>query len=120
MTQVPLPPPDAKVVPTACDYCVVGCGYKAYTWLLGKEGGPRASENALMVDFPAPVLSGKWISQNMHNIVQVDGAPHHVLVIPDGDTEVVSVGGDHSIRDGTLSQKLFNPEKPTKDRLQHP
>ena len=48
--QVPLPPIDAKVVPTACDYCVVGCGYKVYTWPVGSEGGPKASENALGVD----------------------------------------------------------------------
>ena len=120
VAQVPLPPPDAKVVPTACDYCIVGCGYKAYTWPVGKEGGPRASNNALKVDFPAQVLSGKWISPNMHNVVQIDGAAHHVLVIPDGDTEVVNVGGDHSIRGGTLAQKLYSPEKPTRDRLQNP
>ena len=25
---VPLPPPDAEVISTACDYCVVACGYK--------------------------------------------------------------------------------------------
>ena len=120
IAQVPLPPLDAKVVPTACDYCVVGCGYKAYTWPVGREGGPSASENALNSDFPAPVLSGKWISPNMHNIIQIDGQPHHVLVIPDGDTEVVNVGGDHSVRGGTLAQKLYNPEKPTRDRLQQP
>ena len=26
VARVPLPPPDAKMVTTACDYCVVGCG----------------------------------------------------------------------------------------------
>jgi arsenite oxidase large subunit len=120
VAQVVLPPPDAKVVPTACDYCIVGCGYKAYIWPVGREGGPKASENALKVDFPVPVLSGKWISPNMHNIVQIDGAPHHVLVIPDGDTQVVNVRGDHSVRGGTLAQKLYNPQTPTRDRLQQP
>ncbi len=120
IAQVVLPPPDAKVVTTACDYCVVGCGYKAYIWPVGKEGGPKSSENSLKVDFPAPVLSGKWVSPNMHNVIQIDGTPHHVIVIPDGDTRVVNVGGDHSVRGGTLAQKLYNPEKPTRDRLQHP
>ncbi len=118
--QVPLPPIDAKVVPTACDYCVVGCGYKVYTWPVGKEGGPNASENALGVDFPVAVLSGNWVSPNMHNVIQVNGAPHHVVVIPDSETEVVNVRGDHSIRGGTLAQKLYSPDKPTRDRLQHP
>ncbi len=115
-----LPPTDASVVPTACDYCVVGCGYKVYTWLVGREGGTAANENALGVDYPVAGLSGKWISSNMQNIVEIDGTPHHVLVIPDGDTEVVNRGGDHSVRGGTLAQKLYSPDKPTKDRLQHP
>ena len=25
---VPLPPPDAEVISTACDCCIVACGYK--------------------------------------------------------------------------------------------
>ena len=120
VAQVVLPPPDAKVVPTACDYCVVGCGYKAYTWPVGEEGGSEASDNALGIDFPASVLSGKWISPNMHNVIQINGKPHHVLVVPDGDTEVVNVRGDHSVRGGTLSQKLYSADTPTRDRLQQP
>ena len=42
---VPLPPANAKVVTTACDYCIVGCGYKAYVWPEGEEGGAAADEN---------------------------------------------------------------------------
>ncbi len=118
--EIVLPPRNAKVTTTACDYCVVGCGYKVYTWPVGTSGGSSASENALGVDFPVAVLSGKWISPNMQNIVMIRQAPHHVLVIPDSDTRVVNVGGDHSVRGGTLSQKLYNAGKPTKDRLQHP
>ena len=117
---VVLPPVNAKVVPTACDYCVVGCAYKAYIWPVGTEGGPTASENALRTDFPVGALTGKWISPNMQNIVTIRGEPHHVLVIPDGDATVVNVGGDHSVRGGTLAQKLYNPNTPTRDRLQHP
>ena len=117
---VVLPPVNAKVVPTACDYCVVGCAYKAYIWSVGTEGGPSATENALRTDFPVGALTGKWISPNMQNIVTIRGEPHHVLVIPDGDATVVNVGGDHSVRGGTLAQKLYNPNTPTRDRLQHP
>lgn len=120
VASVPLPPPSARELPTACDYCVVGCGYKAIVWPVGDEGGPKASENAFKVNFPAQVLSGMWISPNMHNVVQIDGVQHHVIVIPDGTTEVVNVRGDHSVRGGTLAQKLYNAETPTKDRLQHP
>jgi hypothetical protein len=41
--RIPLPPKDADVLTTACDYCVVGCGYKVYRWPVGKEGGPKAT-----------------------------------------------------------------------------
>ncbi len=120
VAEIVLPPPDARVVPTACDYCIVGCGYKIYSWPVGRKGGPAAGENAMGVDFPVSPLSGDWISPYMQNVVEIKGAPHHVLVIPDGDTEVVNRGGDHSIRGGTLAQKLYSADKPTRDRLQHP
>jgi len=118
--KVPLPPADAKVATTACDYCIVACGYKVYTWPMGKAGGPKASQNALKVDFPVKTNSGKWITPNMHNVVLVDGQPHHVVVIPDGDAKVVNPGGNHSIRGGVLAQKCFNPNKPSQERLLHP
>ena len=118
--QVPLPPPDAKVSTIACEYCPVACGYKVYTWPLEKEGGPAADENALGVDFPVQELTGKRGAPNMHNVGQVDGRPHTVLIIPDGDATVVNVGGTHSVRGGAIAQKLYNPQTPTVDRLQVP
>ena len=119
-TEVVLPPANAKAVPTACDYCIVGCGYIAYTWPVGEAGGPAASDNALNVDYPVKQLSGNWISPNMQNVIHIDGAPHHVAIVPDGSTRVVNKRGDHSVRGGTLAQKLYNPEKATRDRLQKP
>lgn len=118
--RVPLPPPDAIVKTTACDYCVVGCGYKVYIWPLGADGGPAADQNALGVDFPTAAMSGKWISPQMHTVAPVDGVLKNVVVIPDGDADVVNLGGDHSIRGGTLAQKLYSPTKPTADRLKLP
>ena len=41
VARVPLPPPDAKMVTTACDYCVVGCGYKVYP---PGRWGPQAAQ----------------------------------------------------------------------------
>ena len=118
--KIPLPPKDAEVFTTACDYCVVACGYKVYRWPLGREGGPKAGENALGADYPVPMMSGKWISPNQHNVITADGKPHHVVVVPDCDSQVVNVDGDHSVRGGTIAQKCFNPDKPTRDRLQYP
>lgn len=119
LNRVPLPPPDANIHTTACAYCVVSCGYKAYTWPVGTEGGPRAGENALGLDFPSGALQ-PWISPNQHNIVQVDGADHHAVIVPDFDSQVVNRGGNHSIRGGTLALKLYNPNTATRDRLLYP
>ncbi|HCV28390.1 MAG TPA: arsenite oxidase large subunit, partial [Dehalococcoidia bacterium] len=118
-TSVPLPPPDARVNNTACDYCIVGCGYRVFTWPDGVEGGARASENALGVDIPVGA-GGAWISPNMHNYTLVDGVRHHVVVQPDPDSTVVNRGGNHSMRGGTLVGKVYNPDGPTSDRLKTP
>lgn len=118
--RIPLPPKDADVLTTACAYCTVACGYKIYRWPVGKEGGSRAGENALGVDFPNVGALSMWCSPNQHNIAFYKGQRHHILVLPDHETEVVNVGGNHSIRGGTLALKVYNPDTPTRDRLQHP
>ena len=118
--KVPLPPPDAEVFTTCCDYCIVACGYKVYRWPVGKDGGLKANENALGENYPTQPNSGKWVSPNMHNVVTANGKKHNVIVIPDADAKVVNVGGTHSIRGGCIAQKCYNPDTPTKDRLQYP
>ncbi|MEM7313708.1 MAG: molybdopterin-dependent oxidoreductase, partial [Planctomycetota bacterium] len=118
--RVPLPPADAKVVTTACDYCIVGCGYKVYVWPDGVEGGPKAEENALQSDFPVEQLTGQWISPNAHSECVVDGKKHHVAIIADADAAVVNLEGNHSIRGGCLAKKVYSPDGPTKDRLSEP
>jgi len=118
--RVPLPPPDARVFTTACDYCIVACGYKVFRWPVGREGGPEANQNALGVDFPVPPGKGPAVTPNMHNVVMADGRLQHVLVVPDWEAKVVNVGGTHSIRGGAIAQKCYNPESPTADRLKAP
>ncbi len=120
-TKIPLPPKDADVITTACDYCIVACGYKIYRWPVagGKEGGPKASQNAFGADFPVEVL-GPWVAPNQHNIVLHNGEPHHVVIIPDKETKFVNKNGDSSIRGGAIAQKCYNPQKPTRDRLKTP
>ncbi|MEM8569521.1 MAG: arsenate reductase (azurin) large subunit [Pseudomonadota bacterium] len=118
---VPLPPPDAEVFATACDYCIVACGYKVYRWPVagGRNGGPLAAQNAFGEDFPVAPL-GPWIAPNQHNVVLHNGEPHHVVIIPDKDTEFVNYTGGSSIRGGALAKKLYNPQSPTRDRLASP
>ncbi len=119
LDKIPLPPTDARVHTTVCDYCIVGCGYKVYTWPAGREGGPRPGENALGANFPGS-METPWISPNQHNIVKVDGLDHHAVIVPDYEMRVVNRGGNHSIRGGTLALKCYNPQTPTKDRLLYP
>ena len=37
--RLPIIPKDAKEFNVTCHYCIVGCGYKAYTWPTNKQGG---------------------------------------------------------------------------------
>ena len=58
----PLPPKQAEVITTACDYCIVACGYKVYRWPLEMaDGGMKASENAFGLDFPTAPLQA-WVA----------------------------------------------------------
>ncbi len=118
---VPLPPDGADVISTACDYCIVACGLKVYRWPVagGRNGGPKADQNAFGADFPVEPL-GPWIAPNQHNIVLHDGRPHHVVIIPDKDAKFVNVDGDSSLRGGCIAQKCYNPQTPTRDRLKMP
>ena len=115
---VPLPPPDAEILTTACSYCIVACSYKVYRWPVGREGGTQADQNAFGVDFPT--FGAPWVARSQHNIGMHDGTPHHFVVIADADAEAVNPGGNYSVRGGTLAQKIYNPDTPTKDRLKYP
>jgi len=117
---VPLPPKDAEVLTTACEYCTVACGYKVYRWPVAREGGIRAAQNALNVDFPPGRIMGPWVSPSQHNVVRFKGKAYHVVVVPDSQATVVNIGGNHSIRGGTLAQKVYNPENRTSERLLYP
>ncbi|MEA3291307.1 MAG: arsenite oxidase large subunit, partial [Pseudomonadota bacterium] len=117
---VPLPPQDAEVLTTCCDYCIVACGYKIYRWPSGgKNGGPKAADNAFGVDFPTGPLQA-WVAPTQHNVVSHNGQPHNVVIIPDKDAKAVNFGGDSSIRGGCIAQKAYNPETETKARLMKP
>ncbi len=115
---VPLPPPDAEVLTTACSYCIVACSYKVYRWPVGSEGGLQADQNAFGVDFPTG--GAPWVARSQHNIGMHEGRPHNFIIIADSDADAVNPGGNFSIRGGTLAQKLYNPDTPTRDRLKYP
>ena len=103
---VPLPPLGAEEISTACDYCVVGCSYRVWRWKVGAGGTANTAV--------------PWANPSQHNIVQWQGEPHHVLVLPDPQARAVNPMGNHSMRGGTLAQKCYNPENKTRERLTTP
>lgn len=116
----PLPPVDAEVLTTACDYCVVACGYKVYRWPLEKaNGGLKADQNAFGIDFPSAPLQA-WVAPAQHNVVMHGGKPHNIVIVPDKDTQHVNKNGDSSMRGGLIAQKVYNPATGTRDRLTQP
>ncbi|MEH6822795.1 MAG: arsenate reductase (azurin) large subunit [Motiliproteus sp.] len=116
----PLPPKHAEVITTACDYCIVACGYKVYRWPVGSaNGGMQAAENAFGIDFPSVPLQA-WVAPTQHNVVMHNGMPHNIVIVPDKDTKVVNTHGDSSMRGGLLASKVYNPMTPTRDRLTSP
>ncbi|MCK5614975.1 molybdopterin-dependent oxidoreductase, partial [Candidatus Pacearchaeota archaeon] len=116
----PLPPKHAEVLTTACDYCIVACGYKVFRWPVGSgNGGPKAANNAFGIDFPSNALQD-WVAPAQHNVVMHNSMPHNIVIVPDKDTKVVNTNGDSSMRGGLIAQKCYNPKTPTRDRLSSP
>ena len=99
--RLPIPPKDAKVHNVTCHYCIVGCGYKAYTWPRNKQG--TLQENALGIDLSEQQgADGVWIAPSMYNVVRQDGKDVHLAVIPDHDCVVNS--GLGSTRGGRMAE----------------
>ena len=48
--RLPIIPADATEHNVTCHYCIVGCGYKAYTWDMNKQGGTAPNQNKFNVN----------------------------------------------------------------------
>jgi arsenite oxidase large subunit len=83
--QLPIIPKDAKELNVVCHYCIVGCGYKAYTWPTNKQGGTAPGENQFGVDLSKqqPAETAAWYSPSMYNIVKQNGEDVHIVIKPD-------------------------------------
>jgi arsenite oxidase large subunit len=116
--RLPIPPKDAKVHNVTCHYCIVGCGYKAYTWPRNKQGTLKS--NALGIDLgEQQPADGTWIAPSMYNVVRQDGKDVHLVVMPDHECVVNSgLGSTRGARmaenrpsyvTGTQQQRLGDP-----------
>ncbi len=119
--QLPIPPADARVQNVTCDFCIVGCGYKAYSWDLNRQGGMAPGENAFGIDLAEQqwAESEAWYQPSMYNIVMQDGRPVHLVVKP--DTDCVVNQGLNSVRGGRIAETRYSEQTGTMtDRLTHP
>lgn len=119
--QLPIPPKDAETHNTVCQYCTVGCGYKVYTWPVGRQGGLKAAENAFGVDLSAQApLAGQTYSETMHSIItKKDGRQYNVVIVPAKDSPI-NLRGDHSSRGATNAVATWSDNRATGERLKYP
>ena len=85
--RLPIIPADAKEFNVTCQFCIVGCGYKAYTWDANAQGGTGPSQNKFGVDLSKQqdAMTPNWYSPSMYNIVKQDGKDVHIVIKPDHD-----------------------------------
>jgi arsenite oxidase large subunit len=119
--RLPIIPADAKVQTVVCHYCIVGCGYKAYSWDARYEGGTAPADNAFGVDLSKqqPAESAAWYAPSMYNLVKQDGKDVHLVVKPDKDCVVNS--GLGSVRGARIAEMSHSRQRNTQlQRLTDP
>lgn len=119
--RLPIVPAGAREHNVVCHYCIVGCGYKAYTWPINEQGGAEPSQNAFGVDLSRQqgAESEAWVSPSMYNIVKQDGRDVHLVVKPDDGCVVNS--GLASPRGGRIAEMSYSEANGTqRQRLTDP
>jgi len=104
--RLPIPPRDARVTNAVCHFCIVGCGYKAYTWDVNRQGGPAPADNVFEQDLrqQQATESPAWYAPSMYNVVRQDGRDVHIVLKPDHDCVVNA--GLGSIRGARMAELL--------------
>lgn len=119
--RLPIIPADAKEFNVTCHYCIVGCGYKAYTWAINKQGGMAPSSNKFGADLTKqqPAETANWYSPSMYNIIRHNGEDLHIVIKPDKNCVVNS--GLGSIRGARMAEMSYSPARNTQlQRLTEP
>ena len=117
--RLPIIPAGAKEHNVTCHYCIVGCGYKAYTWPLKKQGSTDSNWIGADLSKQQDTATEAWYSPSMYNVVKQNGVDVHLVIKPDENCQVNS--GLGSIRGarmaenrrsditGTQQQRLTDP-----------
>jgi arsenite oxidase large subunit len=114
--RLPIIPADATRHNVTCHYCIVGCGYNAYSWPVNRQGGTAPEENVFNVDLgqQQPAETEAWYSPSMYNIVRQDGRNVHLVVKPDTDCVVNS--GLGSVRGARIAEMSFSEPRATQSQ----
>jgi arsenite oxidase large subunit len=101
INRLPIIPKDASRYNVTCHYCIVGCGYHAFTWDTNRQGGTAPEDNAFGVDLSKQqeAETEAWYAPAMYNIVKQNGRDVHIVIKPDKKCVVNS--GLGSIRGGS-------------------
>jgi arsenite oxidase large subunit len=119
--RLPIIPADAKEHNVTCHYCIVGCGYKAYTWPMNKQGGFDAKSNKFGVDLSKQqsAETTAWYAPSMYNVVKQNGQDVQLVIKPDVDCVVNS--GLGSIRGARMAENHTSQQRGTQlQRLTDP
>ncbi len=118
--RITLPPTNAKKTNMVCHFCIVGCGYHVYKWPAGKEGGRKAGQNALGIDFTKAASPLQLcMTPAMTNTIQdKNGQSHDIMIVPDKKCVVNS--GLSSTRGGSMASNMYTKIGVGKDRLKNP
>jgi arsenite oxidase large subunit len=114
--RLPIIPSDAKRQNVVCHYCVVGCGYHAYSWPVNRQGGTDASANVFGTDLSRqqPPETDAWYAPSMYNIVKQDGKDVHIVIKPD-DACVVN-SGLGSVRGARMAEMSYSRARSTQQQ----
>ena len=119
--RLPIIPKDAKEFNVVCHYCIVGCGYHAYTWPTNKQGGTAPDQNAFGVDLgkQQAAETAAWYAPSMYNIVKQNGEDVHIVIKPDDKCVVNS--GLGSVRGARIAEMSYSRQRNTQlQRLTDP
>ena len=114
--RLPIIPADAEERNVTCHFCIVGCGYKAFTWDANKQGGTAPAQNKFGVDLSKqqPAETANWYSPSMYNIVKQNGKDVHIVIKPDPNCQVNS--GLGSVRGARMAEESFSEPRSTQQQ----
>ncbi len=120
--RLPIIPANAKEHNVVCHYCIVGCGYKAYSWDARYEGGTAPSRQQVRrrpLQAAGRGDAPPGTRPSMYNIVKQDGRDVHIVIKPDKNCVVNS--GLGSIRGARIAEMSYSRQRNTQlQRLTDP